>query len=720
FIILKERLPIGGLLEQDGVAVWSDRELYGYSLTRSARSEKKKKIISYKKLTEFKIGDLVVHSDHGIGILKFFTSREVEGCIKDYFVVGYSGNDLLYVPVEQLNKLSKYIGSKLVKLSRLGGHTWHKKKRRAKKQVEMMAKELLKIYARRKMVRRQPYGYSEELMSSIAGDFGYNLTDDQQLAWEDINSDLDMDCPMDRLLCGDVGFGKTELAIRAAARVALAGKQVAILAPTTVLAEQHLATFRERLNKYKIKVDVLSRLRDNSYQNMVMEELFDGKISILIGTHRILQKDVIFKDLGLLIIDEEQKFGVRAKERLKKIRNSIDVLSMSATPIPRTLNMSMGGVRDLSILETAPIGRQTIDTQIIPYSDSIIIDAVNKEMSRGGQIFIVHNRVRTIDSLKDHLSEILDKKVKIGVAHGQMSEKDLVWTMNTFAKGAYDVLLATTIVENGLDLPNVNTLVVENAAGLGLAQLYQLRGRVGRSDTKAYAYFLYRSEKLKDKAKQRLQAISEATELGSGMKLAVADMEIRGVGNVLGVQQHGNAYAVGLGVFIDMLGDTVEQLKGRGETEAIDDEQVIIDLPISFEMPAHYVPKKDERIYWEQRLSAQVNMADVDRVVLDMQRAYGVAPKNVMNLVNMIKLRIASAVNGIGQILFKRYGLDAGMQKEYLVLIFNNNVSLEWVKYLFMQADGWVFKNKEARIAIDLIGSRNWFGWLCEVMEGKK
>ncbi|MFA4931207.1 MAG: DEAD/DEAH box helicase [Patescibacteria group bacterium] len=719
FEIIDGFLPMGGVLADDGVAIWTDRELFGIKLKRleSAFSAKR---ISFKKLTEFKVGDLVVHSDHGVGLLKDFVTRDFAEQKKDYFVVAYSKGDLLYVPVEQLNKLSKYIGSKLVKISRLGGSLWYKRKTKAKKQVEQMAKELLRIYARRKLVRREPYLQKKQIVEIVSDEFGYDLTIDQKEAWRELQSDLDKPYPMDRLLCGDVGFGKTELALRVACRVAANDKQIAVLVPTTVLAEQHFVTFTNRLAKHSIRVDVLSRLKDVSYQKNVLKNVAAGKVDIVIGTHRILQSDVVFKDLGLLVIDEEQKFGVRAKEQLKKIRHSVDILSMSATPIPRTLNMSMGGMRDLSVLEIAPEGRQSINTQIVPYDDLVVKEAVEREIHRGGQVFIIHNRVRTIARLKDHLSEVFGlTKVKIGMAHGKMSEKELALSMNKFAKGEYDVLLATTIVENGLDLPNVNTLIVENAAGLGLSQLYQLRGRVGRSSRKAYAYFLYRSEKLKDKAKQRLEAISQAKELGGGMKLAVADMEIRGVGNVLGVQQHGNVYAVGLGVFLDMLSEMVERLKGQDVEETVADEQVAIDLPVSFCLPKYYIEDKEQRLLWEQKLSSSLSISDVDYLALKLRQGYGVWPLETENLIKIIKIRLLASKNGIKQIFCREKNTVLGDKEMNLILTFDKEISLDWVQYLFMQADGWIFRNNEVLIDIAKLQLKDWFDWFYKLLMNK-
>jgi len=713
FQIFEGTLPAGGYIGDDQTVIWTDRELFGV-VRKSVVTRADK--INFKKLAEFKVGDLVVHSDHGIGLLKDFTTRHIDNVVKDYLVIEYDRGDLLYVPIEQLNKVSKYIGSKLVKLSRLGSMVWEKRKKRVKRQVEEMAKELLRLYARRKLVVRNAYSFPEKAMDKLEKSFDFQLTADQTRALQEIQRDLDMSYPMDRLLCGDVGFGKTELAIRVAGRVANNRRQVAVLVPTTILAEQHYVTFMERLSGLGIKVDVLSRLRDRAYQKRVLSDLKKGNIQVLVGTHRILQRDVEFKKLGLLVIDEEQKFGVRAKERLKKLRNNVDILSMSATPIPRTLNMAMGGVRDLSLLEMAPVGRRAVETEIMPYSDEVIRAAVEKETARGGQVFVIHNRVRTIAALKQHLQDILPPSVKIGVAHGRMSEKELAQVMTGFARGDYDVLVATTIVENGLDLPNVNTLIVENAAGLGLSQLYQLRGRVGRSSTKAYAYFLYRSEKLKLKAKQRLQAITEAKELGSGMKLALADMEIRGAGNILGVQQHGNVYAVGLGMFLDMLNEMVEILKKNGEDKGLTDDQVVIDLPVSFAIPKHYIEDNEERLYWEQRVSAQIRQADLVRIEKEMADQFGMLPEECRNMFKVVKLRLLAQSLGIVHIGLKK-SVVMGKSEANLVLRWPQNISIDWVKFLSESSGQWVFRENEAVIDVNRLSFKAWFDWLIAILD---
>ena len=708
FEIVDQYIPIGGIIRNDKIAIWSDRELFGENLVKH---DAKKSKVSFKKLAEYKIGDLVVHIDHGVGILKDFTTREIGDVTKDYLVIGYDRGDLLYVPVEQLNKISKYIGSRLAKLNRLGGSIWQKRKRKARRDVEKIAKELLRLYAKRKLVKRKPYEFKRTVQTRLNESFDYNLTVDQEVAMDEINADLSNSYPMDRLLCGDVGFGKTELAIRIAARVAANKKQVALLAPTTILCEQHFVTFVSRLSGLGLRVEVLSRLRDKKYQDNVIRNIEDGKVDIVIGTHRLLQKDIVFKDLGMLIIDEEQKFGVRAKEKLKEIRSDIDVLSMSATPIPRTLNISMGGVRDMSILEMAPPGRQTIDTEIMQFKPMVVKEAIERELARGGQVYIVHNRVRTIEKFKNELVEILGEGVSIGVAHGQMTEYQLADTMSKFATNKYQVLLATTIVENGLDLPNVNTLIVENASGLGLSQLYQLRGRVGRSDKKAYAYFLYRSDKLKTKAKQRLSAISEATELGSGLKLAISDMEIRGVGNVLGVEQHGNAYSVGLGMFLDMLEEKVAKLKSGENFDFTSEDELVVELPINVYLPKYYIDDKEERLYWEQKILVQSKPEDVDQVVYEMQKKHGAIGIEVKNLATMAKLKLSLAKFKIKSVSFVKNEFHTKKSMGEIVFEFVQELSMSVINKLYLANPNWIIVNNKVKIELSKLGEE----WLSEL-----
>ncbi len=509
----------------------------------------------YSQLSGLKSGDYLVHLDHGVGIFK----QKVLEREKNYYLLEYAAGDKLYVPDGLERKLSRYIGFSEPKISRLGSQVWQKTKKEIKEEVEKFAKELLEIYAKREISFRTPYNTGGEIDLKLASDFKYEETPDQAQAIEDINKDLEKNQPMDRLLCGDVGFGKTEVALRTAIKAVGSGYQVALLSPTTILANQHFQNFRERLKALPVRVAMLSRLQSKKEQKNIIDKLKLGNIDIIIGTHRILSNDIEFQKLGLLIIDDEQRFGVKQKEKLKKIRAGLDVLSLSATPIPRTLYLSISGLRQVSFIQTPPLGRLPIKTSVLPWSEKIIQKAIENEIKRKGQIYYLHNRIETIGTVKNLLENIIPK-AKIGVAHGRLSEKELVNTMSDFRSKKIDILVATTIIENGLDLPNVNTLVVADGTRLGLSEAYQIRGRVGRADIQSFAYFLF-GKNPSGKAKMRLDALKEAKALGSGYKIALKDLEIRGAGNILGKEQSGNINKVGLNLYCQILADAIERIK---------------------------------------------------------------------------------------------------------------------------------------------------------------
>ncbi len=529
---------------------------------RTAKELLKKKLKSQKLFSDLKglkPGDYLVHLDHGIarfsGIEEFQTLN--------YYALEYAAGDKLYVPVGLERKLSRYVGFVEPKISRLGSSLWQKTKRKIKEGAEKLAKELLEIYAKREITTRPPYLPDDELDSEIASTFKYEETPDQIQAVEDIRKDLEKQEPMDRIVCGDVGFGKTEIALRAMIKAARNNYQTAMICPTTILANQHFQNFGERLKNLPIKIALLSRLQTKKEQKEIIENLKIGEIDFIIGTHRILSNDIEFKNLGLLVIDDEQKFGVKQKEKLKKMRSSLDVLSLSATPIPRTLYMALSSLKDISLIQTPPIGRMPIKTFILPFKEKIVEKGIEKELRRKGQVYYLHNRVETIENVK-HFLENLSAKTsagwRIGIAHGKLKEKQLIGTMNDFRQGKIDILLATTIIENGLDLPNVNTLIVADAARLGLSQAYQIRGRIGRSHAQAFAYFLH-GRHLTEKAKMRLDALKKTIEVGSGYKIALKDLEIRGAGNILGKEQSGNINRVGLNLYCQILSEAVEKLK---------------------------------------------------------------------------------------------------------------------------------------------------------------
>ncbi len=516
------------------------------------RKLKRQKIFS--QLGRLKSGDYLVHLDHGIGIY----DKKIKIAKKDYYLLNYAAGDKLYVPLGLERKLTRYFGLLDPKVSRLGSHIWEKTKKKIKEEVEKMAKELLELYAKREVATRPPYLVSDEIQKNFDSDFLFEETPDQIEAIEDIYRDLEKKRPMDRIVCGDVGFGKTEVALRAAFKVIRSGKQVAIICPTTILANQHFQNFKARLKKFPVNLALLSRLQSKKEQEKTINNLKEGKIDLLVGTHRVFSKDVEFKELGLLIIDDEQKFGVRQKEKLKKARASLDVLSLSATPIPRTLYMALSSLKGISLIQTPPLQRLPIKTFILPWSEKSIKKAIKKETSRKGQVYYLHNRVENIEAIKRFL-ESLVPKAKIGIAHGRLKEKKLVEVMEDFQNKDIDVLLATTIIESGLDLPNVNTLIVADASKLGLSQAYQIRGRIGRSNIQAFAYF-FSSKNLPEKAKLRMKALKESEALGSGYRIALKDLEIRGTGNILGKEQSGNINQVGLNLYCQILSEAIEKL----------------------------------------------------------------------------------------------------------------------------------------------------------------
>ncbi|MDI6592126.1 MAG: helicase-related protein, partial [Patescibacteria group bacterium] len=534
---------------------------------KPAKEILKKKLKSQKLFSDLKglkPGDYLVHLDHGIGKFIGFLSQQYgqEQFLTNYYVLEYDQGDKLYVPVGLERKLSRYIGFVEPKISRLGSLLWQRVKKKVKKEAEKFARELLEIYAKREIATRPAYLPEDELDFQLASSFPYEETADQIQTLQEINKDLEKTEPMDRLVCGDVGFGKTEVALRAMVKAVKSGYQAAIICPTTILANQHEQNFKERLKNLPIKISILSRLQSKKKQKEIIEKIKSGKIDILIGTHRLLSKDVEFKNLGLLVIDDEQRFGVKQKEKLKKLRASLDVLSLSATPIPRTLYMALSSLKDISLIQIPPVGRLPVKTFILPFSEKVIKKAIEDEVKRGGQVYYLHNRIETIEKVKKSL-ECLNfefKPIKLGIAHGRLREKELIRVMADFQNKKIDVLIATTIIENGLDLPNVNTLIVADATKLGLAQAYQIRGRIGRSHTQAFAYFLY-PFRLTEKAKIRLDALKEAEELGSGYKIALKDLEMRGAGNILGKEQSGNINKVGLNLYCQMLNEAIEKIK---------------------------------------------------------------------------------------------------------------------------------------------------------------
>jgi transcription-repair coupling factor (superfamily II helicase) len=589
-------------------------------------------------LRDLKVGDHVVHIDHGIGV---FVGLKQIGVSSDgtqeFLELRYAGDDKLFVPVERLDLVQKYTGATKPPVDRLGGTSWERAKTKVKKAMRDMAEELLKLYAARRAVPGHAFSPDSHWQKEFEDAFEYELTPDQQSAIVDIKRDMESPTPMDRLLCGDVGYGKTEVAMRAAFKAVMDGKQVAFLAPTTVLAFQHQKTLKERFAGFPVRIEMVSRFRSRAEQKDVLADLAAGKVDIIVGTHRLLSKDVEFRDLGVLVVDEEQRFGVTHKERIKQMRKKVDVLTMSATPIPRTLNMSLVGIRDMSIIETPPKDRLSIQTNVVRFDPQVIRRAIANELERGGQIYFVHNRVESIFSI-GNLIQRLVPEARVVIGHGQMDEDALERAMLDFVAKKFDVLLATTIVENGLDIPNANTIVINRADRYGLSQLYQLRGRVGRSDRPAYAYLLIPPEdNLSPVAKKRLAAIKEFSDLGSGFRVAALDLEIRGAGNLLGGEQSGHIDAVGFEMYMQLLEQTVRELKGE---ELEDDVRATVNLGVDLRIDESYIPDMNQRLMLYRKVAAARHEGDIDRVLEEAADRYGPLPESVLNLADYGRIRV--------------------------------------------------------------------------------
>ncbi len=587
---------------------------------------------------DLKPGDYVVHVDHGIGLFNGLKTLDLQHGSKEFVLLTYQDQAKLYVPVERLDLIQKYssVGGTRPTLDRLGGTSWERTKTRIKKSMRDMAEELLKLYAQRQTVPGFAYAPDTAWQQEFEDAFEFELTRDQEDALDAVKNDMEASRPMDRLLCGDVGYGKTEVAMRAAFKVVMDGKQAAVLAPTTVLAFQHYNTFRQRFTAFPVHIQLLSRFRSPKEQKQVIEDLAMGRIDVIVGTHRLLSKDVEFKDLGLVIVDEEQRFGVTHKERLKAMKTRVDVLTLTATPIPRTLNMALLGLRDMSTIETPPKNRLAIQTSVLKYSPDVIRSAIEMELARSGQVYFVHNRVETIHSAAAGIQQLVPQ-ARIGIAHGQMNERELERIMLKFIQDELDVLVATTIIENGLDIPRVNTIVVDRADLYGLAQLYQLRGRVGRSDRRAYAYLLVPSdEAISEVARKRLAAIREFSDLGTGFRVAALDLEIRGAGNLLGGEQHGHIEAVGFDLYCQLLEHTVEELRGEKPAEEI---ATSINLNLDIRIPEAYIADSSQRLRMYKRISSAATVAELDVLRQEMVDRFGQYPEQVESLFRYASLR---------------------------------------------------------------------------------
>lgn len=710
----------------------SDGEIFGW---RRPEPRKRMRLASETPeagYADLEIDNYVVHIDHGIGRFKGITSRAVDGTEREYLCIEYADEAQLFVPVHQADRVTRYVGpdNRLPTLSRLGGSEWRNLKSTVKEAVKEVASELLELYAKRSVVKGHLFSPDTTWQGELEASFPYIETEDQRRVLVEVKRDMENTRPMDRLICGDVGYGKTEIALRAAFKAVMDGKQVAILVPTTVLAQQHFNTFQQRLAAFPVQVEMLSRFRSLQQQADIVNQLQQGKIDIVIGTHRLLSGDVRFKDLGLLIIDEEQRFGVTHKETLKRMRTEVDVLTLTATPIPRTLYMALSGIRDISTINTPPEERLPIQTHVGPYSQKIIRQAILRELERGGQVFMVHNRVQTIDAMFSHLRQIVPE-ARITVAHGQMPENELSQRMEKFAAGEVDVLLSTSIIESGLDIPNANTLIVDRADMFGLAQLYQLRGRVGRGAQRAYAYFFRHKKKPPSlEGRQRLETVAENTQLGAGFSIAMRDLEIRGTGDILGTRQHGHIAAIGFHLYTSLLAEAVRKLQGQAPTVAfskipsytLPNSTVNVDLPFASNLPTQYIPDKTVRLGMYRRLADIGSISELDALVEEFTDRFGPPPEPVLGLLTQLKIKLLAEKAGLYSI-----GIESGQ----LVLRFPESAIPPDLPYLgpqvrvgktalwmpYQKSGDWLARlfatlhvlanNKAAPAGIDYAGMRN-------------
>ena len=673
--LIQGSLAEGWIMNND-TYLFTDAEIFGF--VKQRRLIKKRPVPRHKLFVDITPGDYVVHVEHGIAKFTGVTTLSTDNTEKEYLVLQYAAGDKLYVPTDQIDRVNRYVGvgEQPSALSRLGTQEWTRTKQRVKESVEEVAQDLLSLYATREVVPGFAYSHDTVWQQELEASFPYIETPDQIEVLKQVKGDMEQAKPMDRLVCGDVGYGKTEVAIRAAFKAVMDGKQVAVLVPTTVLAQQHFVTFSQRLDAFPVRIEVLSRFRTPKEQQVILEKLVDGSVDICIGTHRLLQRDVVFKELGLLIIDEEQRFGVAHKEHLKQMKQEVDVLTLSATPIPRTLHMSLVKVRDMSTMETPPEERLPIKTYVAEYDDHLIREAILRELERNGQVFFVHNRVQSIDYVADKLRSLVPE-AKLAIAHGQMPEAGLEAVMTDFAQGKSDVLVCTTIIESGLDMPNVNTLIVNRADKFGLTQLYQLRGRVGRGTDLAHAHFLFdRGKHLTPTAEKRLRTIFEATELGAGFGIAMKDLEIRGAGTLLGVKQSGNISAVGFSLYCRLLADAVETQKAKltGVKKVTKPPPLpppTIDLPMAAYIPEEYVSDIETRLSLYQSLAKLETPEQIEDLAQEFNDRFGTLPIEVRNLLYALRIKILAAKAGIesistedGQIILRRFqGMHFDKQK---------------------------------------------------------
>jgi transcription-repair coupling factor (superfamily II helicase) len=663
-------------------------------------------------ILSLKPGGYVVHVDHGIGKFKEMVKRTVEGVEREYFLLNYALGDKLFVPVDQADRISCYVGVENPTLNRLSGIAWQQVKIKVKSRAREVARRLLELYAQREFSQGHAFSEDSELQKELEQAFPYQETPDQLHTLEEVKRDLENVQVMDRLICGDVGFGKTEIALRAAFKVVMDKKQVALLAPTTILVEQHAKTFLERLKNFPVRVESISRFKTKKEQEQILADLKTGKIDILIGTHRLLQKDIQFANLGLVIVDEEQRFGVEHKERFKEMRNNVDILTLSATPIPRTLNLALGGVRSISTITTPPPGRLPVETFVNRYSDEIVKEAIERELKRNGQVYFLHNRVQTIESAAYQIRKLVPR-AKVVVAHGQMESRQLEKIMEDFYHGKYNVLVCSSIIENGLDVPTVNTLIVDDAVNFGLSQLYQLRGRIGRSHLQAYAYFLYQGRYLKGLARRRLEALLEAQKLGSGFEIAMRDLEIRGAGNVLGTEQHGHIVAVGLSLYARLLQHAVEELKAG---KHLDEVETTVDLPLPDLIPVGFIADEQERIKLYQKLTSIVTLPELFNLHDQLKREHQTLPQELENLFAVLEIKLLAHEAGIIKVESRTVSDLSYGTKTKVLLVFRHLPDPKLVAKLLKQKPAWRMYQNQLKIDLEDLGE-DWVGELKKDLE---
>lgn len=689
------------------IAFITDKELYNIK-----KKNKNKNIdtLQMEILTSLREGDFVVHFDHGIGKFVGIKQIEIDQNKREYLEIHYLEGDKLFVPIDQADKVSRFIGGEgdtQPRLSRLGGTDWKNITRKIKKETQKIAKELLKLYAKRAQAQGFKFLKDNQKQAEFEAKFPYEETPGQIKAIQDIKNDMEKPAPMDRLICGDVGFGKTEVALRAAFKAVQSQKQVALISPITILTDQHYKTFQKRMEGFGVRIEMLSRFRTQAEQKKIVQDLKKGKIDIIIGTHRLLQEDIEFFDLGLVIIDEEQRFGVKQKERLKSFRTSVDVLTLTATPIPRTLNMSLHKLRDITTITTPPPGRLPIITEVRKYSDALIKDAVEKEIERDGQVYFLHNRVETIEAIAHKLRQLIPQ-AKVIVAHGQLNPNELEERILKFKEKEFNVLVSSTIIENGIDLPNANTLIINNTEMFGLSQLYQLRGRIGRGKKQAYAYFLYHTQKLKTDARKRLKAIVEASELGSGFQIAMKDLEIRGAGDVLGANQHGSINVVGVNHFIRLLNQTIHEMKeGERGAEEKAQEDVQIEIPFDAYIPNTYISDAKEKILTYQRIASIKDFKDLTELKTEIIEEFGLMPVETSNLFKIIDLKLIAKQANIQSIK----AISQGNQGKEIVLKITEKVTAKHIINLLQYNQKWRISENTLKIDIKDLG----FNWLEEI-----